>query len=170
MGIAAGYVTALNAGVTPLQMRREVPLKPQLSKLHEHTSVIITSNPAIADPRAHTQQQRAWASEKFRKEIEAFAHRAGVRPGARPPSAAAGDDQSSADEVRHKQTWPECHCLESVPFEPAPFPTLFPFRDSQSTAVRITYWWIGSFVYSTCSRAPWSRIHHTRRSRHLRSK
>lgn len=105
MGIAAGYVTALNAGVTPLEMRREAPLKSQLSKLHEHTSAIITTNPVIADPRAHTQQQRAWASEKFRKEIEALAHcAAGVRPGARPPSAAAGDDQSSADEMRHKQT------------------------------------------------------------------
>ena len=29
----------------------------------------------IADLSMHTQQQRAWASEKFRKEIEALARR-----------------------------------------------------------------------------------------------
>ena len=54
----------------------------------------------IADLRVHTQQQRGWTSEKFRKEIEALAHRAaGVRPRGRPRSAAAGNDQSSADDV-----------------------------------------------------------------------
>ena len=57
-------------------------------------------NTEISDPRAHTQQQRVWASEKFRKEIEALAHRtAGVRPRGRPRSAAAGNDPSSADDV-----------------------------------------------------------------------
>jgi len=57
----------------------------------------------IADLRAHTQQQRVWASEKFRKQIEVLAHRAaGVRPRGRPRSEATGTGQSSADNVPDK--------------------------------------------------------------------
>ena len=39
----------------------------------------------ITDLRLHTQQQRAWGSERFREQIEALTHRAaGARPRGRP--------------------------------------------------------------------------------------
>lgn len=79
--------------ITPHPVYRALGLTaPDRELAYRGLFVEAVSNADITDLRIHTQQQKAWGSERFRQQIEALTERAArIRPRGRPRSSTSGD-------------------------------------------------------------------------------